>query len=363
MKWWFVALIVIIAVAVGTGVSRDPGYLLIAYGEYQLETSVWVALVFLLVAIFGVRLGQSFFMALFGLGARWGQWRQNRAKAKSQRFVQRAWSLDQIGEVDRATTYLETLVSDKDWGSWASLMLAKLEGQAGLQAPSEGTALEEAATWLAMNHEVSEGQFEKAYALSQSLPKNPITTAKALDIALASNDVSVVQKALRASTQFEALPTDEQLMLIIARAGSAGSDELRRDWLLLLTRLPRDQDGRLFSVLSAFSDPSLGEETARALAKRWPTAPLFLVYGLLAAQHPEQFDRPLKKLRSKASNEDALRLLDAARMEALDPGASLQAYVDLASRVESRLLRHRMLVLASQSGQGQIVARMLEALV
>jgi hypothetical protein len=363
VKWWLVGLIVVIAVVVGTGVSRDPGYLFIAYGEYQLETSVWVALLLVLISIVGVRLSQSLFKSLFGIGSRWEQWRQDRAKAKSQRFVQRAWSLDQVGEVDRATTFLKPLVSDKDWGSWATLMLAKYEGQAGLQSPSEVTALEEAATWLAMNHEASEGQFEKAYDLSQTLPKNPITAAKAVDIALACNDVSVVRKALRVLTQFESLPTDEQLTLIIARAGSAVSDELRRDWLLLLTRLPRDQDGRLFTVLSGFSDLSLGEETARALAKRWPNGPLFLVYGLLAAQHPEQFDRPLKKLRSKASNEDALRLLDAARLEALDPEASLQAYLDLASRVESRLLRHRTLVLASQSGQGQIAARMLEALV
>ena len=92
MKWWLVGLIVAIAVVVGTGVSRDPGYLFIAYGEYQLETSVWVALLLVLVSIVGVRLSQSLFKSLFGIGSRWGQWRQDRAKAKSQRFVQRAWS-------------------------------------------------------------------------------------------------------------------------------------------------------------------------------------------------------------------------------------------------------------------------------
>ena len=44
MRVWITALLVGIAVLIGTLVSKDPGYVLIAYGPYQLQTSVWMML-------------------------------------------------------------------------------------------------------------------------------------------------------------------------------------------------------------------------------------------------------------------------------------------------------------------------------
>ena len=74
---------------------------------------------------------------------------------------------------------------------------------------------------------------------------------------------------------------------------------------------------------------------------------MYLIYGLLASEAPDGFDRPLKKVRSKAIDEDALRLLDAARMERVSPEASLETYQTVAGRIESRLLRQRVLVSGS----------------
>lgn len=362
MKWAVAALILVLAVAAGTWVSQDPGYLLIAYGGYQLETSLWVALILFFVGWVSLYVAQTLLRQLFGLGTRIGQWRENRSRAKTRRFVQRAWALGQVGEVDRALTYLKPLSADQDWGPWARLMQARIDGGALTQGPAEFGALEEAAIWELMNQQVSAGQFEEAFKLNQTLPRNAIVAAEALDIALASNEVSLAQKAVQQLNQYEHLPTDDQLMLIIARARSANSDESRHAWLSQLTRLPPEQDVRLFNVLSMYSDPGQAEDTARTLVKRWPLSPLFLIYGLLAGEFPQRFDKPLKKLRSKAINEDALRLLDAARMEALDPEASLEAYLEVASRVESRLLRQRVLLLASKLGRQQTVLQMVQAL-
>ena len=114
----------------------------------------------------------------------------------------------------------------------------------------------------------------------------------------------------------------------LARAGSAADDAARSAWLELLPRLHPHQDLKLFHVLQDFKAVSAREEAARALVKRWPQYGMNLIYGLLASEAPDGFDRPLKKVRSKAIDEDALRLLDAARMERVSPEASLETYQD-----------------------------------
>ena len=50
MRVWITALLVGIAVLIGTLVSKDPGYVLIAYGPYQLQTSVWMMLALVIAA-------------------------------------------------------------------------------------------------------------------------------------------------------------------------------------------------------------------------------------------------------------------------------------------------------------------------
>ena len=83
---------------------------------------------------------------------------------------------------------------------------------------------------------------------------------------------------------------------------------------------------------------------------------MYLIYGLLASEAPDGFDRPLKKVRSKAIDEDALRLLDAARMERVSPETSLETYQAIAGRIESRLLCQRVLLLAAALNRTDLIA-------
>ena len=53
-----------IAVLIGTLVSKDPGYVLIAYGPYQLQTSVWMMLALVIAAWLLVRLVVSIIQTL-----------------------------------------------------------------------------------------------------------------------------------------------------------------------------------------------------------------------------------------------------------------------------------------------------------
>ena len=114
MRVWITALLVGIAVLIGTLVSKDPGYVLIAYGPYQLQTSVWMMLGLVIAAWLLIRLVISIARQTLGIGQHWQEWQARRERLKARRFVLRAWSLSQVGETERANKYLATLEQNED---------------------------------------------------------------------------------------------------------------------------------------------------------------------------------------------------------------------------------------------------------
>ncbi len=66
MKRGLLLLLVVIAVAgyLGTLIARDPGYVLLAYDGYSMQTSLWV-LVGLFLGFFLAATGRLFALALF----------------------------------------------------------------------------------------------------------------------------------------------------------------------------------------------------------------------------------------------------------------------------------------------------------
>ena len=356
MRVWITALLVGIAVLIGTLVSKDPGYVLIAYGPYQLHTSVWMMLSFVIAAWFLVRLVVSIIRQALGIGQHWQEWQARRERLKARRFVLRAWSLSQIGETERANKYLATLDQNEDWRDWAELMQGVFGADSDSStANAEDTTLE-AREWLKTEKLMSVGGFSEAFARLEVLPKNRSTGERAVDIALGASDLGLLKKALGWAKKIDHLPTETQIGVHLARAGSAADDAARSAWLELLPGLHPNQDLKLLHVLQDIKAFGAREEAARALVKRWPQYGMYLIYGLLASEAPEVFDRPLKKVRSKAIDEDALRLLDAARMERVSPEASLETYQTVAGRIESRLLRQRVLVLAVALDRTDLIA-------
>ena len=356
MRVWITALLVGIAVLIGTLVSKDPGYVLIAYGPYQLHTSVWMMLSFVIAAWFLVRLVVSIIRQALGIGQHWQERQARRERLKARRFVLRAWSLSQIGETERANKYLATLDQNEDWRDWAELMQGVFGADSDSStANAEDTTLE-AREWLKTEKLMSVGGFSEAFARLEALPKNRSTGERAVDIALGASDLGLLKKALGWVKKIDHLPTETQIGVHLARAGSAADDAARSAWLELLPGLHPNQDLKLLHVLQDIKAVGAREEAARALVKRWPQYGMYLIYGLLASEAPEVFDRPLKKVRSKAIDEDALRLLDAARMERVSPEASLETYQTVAGRIESRLLRQRVLVLAVALDRTDLIA-------
>lgn len=115
-RWFFASLVVLVfSVALVAAIEHDPGYLLISYGNYTLETSVWIGLatfILLLVLGYGVF---SFFRRGIRSGSALGQWFSDRGYRRSQHqttqgliaFIEGNWKTSQR-ILSRAATKSET---------------------------------------------------------------------------------------------------------------------------------------------------------------------------------------------------------------------------------------------------------------
>ena len=82
------AVAVVLGGLIGTLVLRDPGYVLVSYGEMAMETSLWFAVVLLALLYLSIRLVIFVFTRSMTSGGRVGSWLKQR-KGRQARHRQR----------------------------------------------------------------------------------------------------------------------------------------------------------------------------------------------------------------------------------------------------------------------------------
>lgn len=89
-KLFFGFILVLIAVGLGFLIQKDPGYILISYNQWVIETSLWVAIATVLISFIIL----YFFLRLIKntslLGERWHQWRLTRRQHKMYKKTHQA---------------------------------------------------------------------------------------------------------------------------------------------------------------------------------------------------------------------------------------------------------------------------------
>ena len=133
MKRGLLFLLVIIAVAgyLGTLIARDPGYVLVAYEGYSLQTSLWVLVgLFLGLFLAAYILFRSVNLVRFGSGVV-REWREARKEARTIRLTQKGLRLLTEGEFDRARKFLDGAGEDSDARGINFLSAAKAANNQG----------------------------------------------------------------------------------------------------------------------------------------------------------------------------------------------------------------------------------------
>ncbi len=94
----YLVIALIVGGAVGTLMSRDPGYVLVSYENMSIETSLWFALLALIAGYFVLRLVIGLSMRLIRTGAGVAEWQQNRRARVAQARTVRGLLLASEGD-------------------------------------------------------------------------------------------------------------------------------------------------------------------------------------------------------------------------------------------------------------------------
>ena len=99
-------LVIVFAGLMGTLIARDPGYVLIAYGEYSLQTSLWILPFLLIIFIVAVSLTVRAAKWFLTGSSSFKHWREERKTRRSHDLTTKGMSLLAVGDYSRAEKYL-----------------------------------------------------------------------------------------------------------------------------------------------------------------------------------------------------------------------------------------------------------------
>jgi HemY protein len=105
-------LVIVLAGYLGTLIARDPGYVLITYDGFSMQTSLWVLLGILAGISAAVYLLLRTFNIIRKSPAVYQGWRASRKSAKADKLTSRGLMLLAEGESERARRFLESGATD-----------------------------------------------------------------------------------------------------------------------------------------------------------------------------------------------------------------------------------------------------------
>ena len=104
-----VLICVVFAGWIGTSIVRDPGYVLIAYGSYRFQTSLWIMLALLIAVIIAWYYLLRLLKLFVGSSANLKGWRSSRKARRADYLARKGLALLAAGEYARAENFARSL--------------------------------------------------------------------------------------------------------------------------------------------------------------------------------------------------------------------------------------------------------------
>ena len=133
MKLWLLVMLMVVVLAgyLGTLIARDPGYVLISYRDYAMQTSLWVMLGFILVFALGVYLLLRLWRLLRSGGGMFQGWQAGRRERRAKQLSEKGLMLLAEGEFERARRFLDSSVLGDESDGIHYLAVARAANDAG----------------------------------------------------------------------------------------------------------------------------------------------------------------------------------------------------------------------------------------
>lgn len=259
-------VIIVFAGYLGTLIARDPGYVLVTYGEYSMQTSLWV----MLGLVLGVSLGIYLLLRITGVirkaPAAYRGWRGHQQTRRASDLTVKGLRLLAEGEYQRARKFLESGAQNNEARAINYLAAARAADDSGDSEARESflRLAEETDGSLARARSVVAAEL----ALVREEPDVALRVLK--DVKPNNHILQLKAKALRASSDWREMLSGlaEIRKSSPALAGEIEKEAARRG--LDADKLSDEERHNLFKSLSAElkKDPVFIESYIRGLDNR-----------------------------------------------------------------------------------------------
>ncbi|QFU77116.1 heme biosynthesis protein HemY [Halioglobus maricola] len=338
-------LLALIALLLGVGIvaviETDPGYVLVAYGNYTVETSLWVGLLILALFTLVIYLIVRLFRRLVGGQNSLSTWLGGRRSRASSRFTTKGMISYIEGNWQRARRQLLRGAKNSEAPLINYLMAARASYR--LNEPDQmreylGAAEEaEAEAGIAVELTQAEmkldaGQYEQALATLVRARRNASRHPYVLDLLhrayFGLKDWGQLAELLPELRKYKVLDDtavtalERQVyseLLKVSANGENGGDQLRQLWQKMPAPLKQDAeilDGYVSVLVSGGHTAAAEKVIVRALKQQWDSS-LVRHYGYINSEQPA---RQLTQAESWLASypEDAQLLLCLGRLSARD---------------------------------------------
>lgn len=319
MRMWLLFLLFTLAagLVLGTLMSFDSGYVLISWGNYTLETNVWVYIGATVLVMLALYVLMRVSLVLIGSDWRFNEWRAQRRNQRARKQTTRGLLSLAQGQWRRAERLLTLSADDSDTPLINYLAAARAAYEQGkndaadewLKAASQSTKGAELAVGLTQADLLSSrGQKEQALAvllrLRQQHPRHAYLLKLLVRVYLELEDWMALNELLPTIKRFTKIPADkiqeleEKVYLqMLERAahsyqprGKSSGDELRR----VFDGLPRHARNslviakRFIELLIEEKEDVLAEQELRGILKHIWHDDLIELFGKLHGENPNK---------------------------------------------------------------------------
>jgi len=314
-RLFFMALIaLLLGVGIVMLIESAPGYLLIAYGDYTVESSLWVGLLLIAVAVLSLYAVLRLLHRLLGSPESIGFWLGSRKRRQAARLTKRGLMNFIEGNWKQSRRQLQRGARHADAPAFNHLMAARasfqLEDRSQMRTDLEAALMADGQSAAAVDLVQAElqlqaGQYQRALASLDRAESSGSRTPQSLRLRskamLGQSDWEGLRVLLPDLQKHAALPAQElarlrretSLQLLEVAAGDLGDNtarSLQRAWEQTPTDLQND-DSILHRYVELLSDAGAVDETtgliARSLKKRWDPV-LVDRFGRLEGGNPQR---------------------------------------------------------------------------
>ena len=329
-------VMLLVAAAVVAGIQYDPGYVLLTYGDYTVETTVWVGIVALLVILFLLYVVYYLLSRSMRAGNAVGHMVVERKHRRSKRQTTLGLIAFIEGNWERSRRLLVNSAEDSETPLLNYLMAARASQAVGdsqnireyLRSAEKSTSGASIAVELTQAElQLENGQLEECLATlnraRQNASKHPYVLTLLKDVYIGLSDWDSLVALLPELNKNKVLAPEEITQLerkaVIGKLNQAAEkqniEELQAAWQRLPKELLRNSVvvSHYAKLLKAANDGDTAERMLREQLKRDWQKSLIIQYGLVETSLPEkQLGRA--EIWLKDHGDDAALLLSLGRI-------------------------------------------------